>query len=67
MKYMGSHYHTLSTEKLKKLRSQKHARIQKLENDPQGYFHKYEMARLRTQIGWLDAVLAARAAQMTLI
>jgi len=67
MKYMGAYYHTLSTEHLKRLRSQKYTRVQKLRGDAQGYFHTREIARLEAQMGWLDAVLAARAAQPILL
>lgn len=66
MKYMGNLYLTMSTEHLKKLRSQKFTRIQKLEHDAGGYFHTREIARLRAQMGWLDDVLGSRALQMTL-
>jgi len=67
VKYMGTYYHTLPTEHLKKLRSQKYNRVQKLKGDAQGYFHTREIARLEAQMRWLDAVLAARASQPILL
>lgn len=67
MKYMGAYYHTLTIEHLKRLRSQKHNRVMKLEHDASGYFHTREIARLKTQMQWIDAVLEARAHQPILL
>lgn len=67
MKYMGSYYHTLSVDHLKRLKSQKYVRLQKIENEPKFYFNVQEAARLKAQIGWIDAVLAARASQPILL
>lgn len=67
MKYMGNYYHTLSTDHLKKLRSQKFTRVQKLKGDAKGYFHTREIARLETQMVWLDAVLLSRTQQPILL
>jgi len=65
MKYMGTYYNKLSEQKLRTLKSQKYNRLQRLERDAGGYFHAKEVAQLKAQIGWIEAVLASRAAQMS--
>jgi len=64
MKYMGTYYHGMGTIELNRLRSKKYVKLHKLENNAQSYWYAKEIATLRTQIGWIDAVLAARADQL---
>jgi len=66
MKYMGYLYKTMSDEQLRKLRSRKFVEHQKIVSKSQGYWYMKEANKLHWQMVWIDAELAARAAQMAL-
>ena len=64
---MSAVYLKIETNRLMKLRSKKHVRLQKIE----GYrgvslFMQKEKATLRQQIRWIDAVIASRHYQLPL-
>lgn len=62
-KYMGEYYWTRNDYDLRVLRSKKYNRLTKIRHEVMTWTVKREIATLQEQIGWIDAVLAARAAQ----
>jgi len=58
-------YYHRTTEDLRRLKSEKYVRYEKLENE-MGYFAMQEKRKLRQQIMWIDAVLASRGLQQKL-
>lgn len=66
MKDMSKVYWNMKTQELKHLRSKKINAILRLERKHLGYFDQRELAKLRQQKIWIDAVLAAREAQLGL-
>jgi len=66
MNDMTSVYWKRSTKDLQRLRSQKYNRLLRLREMYAGYLVMQEIKTLNFQIGRIDAVLAARAAQMAL-
>jgi len=65
MKDMSKVYFTMPTGDLRKLKSKKYVRYEKLERD-MGYLAMQEKRKLRQQITWIDAVLASRGLQQKL-
>jgi len=65
MKDMSAVYYGMPTEKLRNLKSSKYVRYEKLERD-MSYLAMQEKRKLRQQIMWIDAVLAARGLQIKL-
>lgn len=66
-KYMGDYYWTRTDHDLRVLRSQKYNRLTKLRSQAATYLNLQERRTLTEQMGWIDAVLAARAAQESLL
>jgi len=65
-KDMSKVYWGMTTDQLRKLKSQKHEQHYILENKPEGFFNDHDLRVLRQQIRWIDAVLAARNLQKPL-
>jgi len=65
MKDMSKIYFTTPTRQLRELKSKKYVRYEKLERD-MSYLAMQEKRKLRQQIMWIDAVLAARGLQQKL-
>jgi len=65
-KNMQNYYSTMSELELRILRSKKHMRLLKVENEF-GWFNSQETIKLRKQIQWIDTELACRAAQLKLL
>lgn len=66
-KYMGEYYWTRSDYDLRVLRSKKYNRLTKLRSEASTYLNLKERRQLQEQMGWIDAVLEARAAQRQLL
>jgi len=66
MKNMSSVYLKLSSAQLRSLKSRKYIRYERLERD-MSYLAMQEKRTLKTQIMWIDAVLASRNLQMELL
>ena len=66
MKDMSEYYLKQPSETLRRLRSQKVTRKDNLMSHHMGYFDLQEVRTLVYQIKTIDAVLAARAAQLNL-
>lgn len=62
-KYMGAYYWTRNDYDLRVLRSKKYNRLTKIRREVMTWTVKREIATLQEQIGWIDAVLKARAEQ----
>jgi len=58
-------YFNRSTADLRRLKSEKYVRYERIEHD-MGYFAMQEKRKLRQQIMWIDAVLASRGLQLGL-
>jgi len=58
-------YFHRSAADLRRLKSEKYVRYEKIEHD-MGYFAMQEKRKLRQQIMWIDAVLASRNLQIGL-
>lgn len=65
-KYMGEYYWTRSDYDLRVLRSKKYNRLSKLRSEPATYLNMKERRQLQEQMGWIDAVLEARASQLAM-
>lgn len=65
-KYMGEYYWTRSDYDLRVLRSKKYNRLMKLRSEAATYLNMKERRQLQEQMGWIDAVLEARATQTEL-
>jgi len=65
-KFMGHYYQSRTTYDLNVLRSKKYNRIVKLQHKAWSYLDIQELKRLKQQIMWIDAELAARANQIAL-
>jgi len=65
VKDMSNVYYNLPTDQLRALKSTKYVRYEKIERD-MSYLAMQEKRKLRQQIMWIDAVLAARNLQMGL-
>jgi len=59
-------YYGMTTDRLRELRSRKVVELQRWDGKHHTYFSQQEARKLRQQITWIDAVLAARAAQIAL-
>lgn len=66
MHMIANIYYDMATKRLRDLRSKKAVRVAKLESEKLTYFSQQEMRKLRQQIIWIDAVIAARTAQESL-
>jgi len=66
MKNMSYVYWNMKLKDCKRLRSQKVSAVLRLERKHLGYFDQQELRKLRQQVIWLDAVIAAKAAQLAL-
>lgn len=66
MRDVASFYWNQPTAKLRQWRSQKYNRVLRLREKFQGYLVLQEIKTLNFQIQRIDAILAARAAQMEL-
>lgn len=66
-KYMGEYYWTRTDYDLRVLRSKKYNRLTKLRSEAATYLNMKERRQLTEQMAWIDAVLAARAEQKSLL
>jgi len=63
---MSTRYWNMTTTDLRRLKSQKLTRIQRLEGKRMGYFDIQEVRKLQGHLKWINAVLASRDAQLGL-
>jgi len=59
-------YWNMKEIELRRLKSQKVNRISRLRSKPLGYFDQQEIRKLERHLKWINAVLAAREAQIKL-
>jgi len=60
-------YYGMATARLREIRSKKQVRVKTLESLPRTYWTQQELRKLRQQIIWIDAVIAARTNQLELL
>jgi len=63
---LSTRYWNMKTRDLRRLKSEKENRIRRIEGQAMGYFAIQEVRKLRGHLKWINAVLAAREAQIAI-
>jgi hypothetical protein len=64
---MSAVYYGKTSESLRELKSKKMLLLEKLRAKPYGYWVLHDIRVLNQQIQWIEAVLASRDAQLSLL